>query len=816
MTIPRNHGAFFVVGIWGFVSAVAVLQGRETRAGTAGASSVAASHQAVVNQYCVTCHNARMKTGGLVLEGLDLADTASNAEALEKVGRKLRAGVMPPKGAPRPNEVTLNGLIAWLETELDRAATAEPNPGRPLLHRLNRAEYANAIRDLLALDVDVAALLPPDDAGHGFDNMADLLGVSPVLLEAYLSAATEISALALGDPETGLNVETYRVPPDLSQNQHIEGLPIGTVGGLMVNHLAPLDGEYIIKVKLNRSNLGGTRGLENPHQLEITVDGERVLIEQVGGDADLAASLENPTIGGDAIDARLQVRMPLKAGARAIGAAFVQKSATRGTRRLQLFLRSTFDAKDSTGDPHIDTLTVTGPFNPAGPGNTASRQQVLVCRPTTAADEEPCARKILSRLAYRAYRGQMIDADVGRLMDFFRAGRRVGFETGLQRGLERILASPKFVFQAEHNPAPDVPGSVYRISDFELASRLSFFLWSSIPDDDLLETARRGKLRTPAVLERQVRRMLSDERAQALVSNFAGQWLQLRNLGSAQPNSYAFPDFDDNLRRALYRETELFLESILREDRSVVDLLTADYTFLNERLARHYGIPYVYGSHFRRVALTDDTRKGLLGKGAILTVTSHSDRTSPVVRGKWVLENLIGTPPPPPPPDIPALKGNEDGKAPRSMREQVEEHRRNPPRAGCHRLMDPIGFALENFDAVGAWRTRDAGVPIDTSGELADGTKVTGAVTLRQALVNRSEVFVQTMTEKLFTYALGRGLDHRDMPVVRAIVRGSAPQNYRVSSIVLGIVASNPFQMRTKTIEQATAVARVGDRRRTR
>jgi hypothetical protein len=783
--------------MWAFAPEL-VLRAADVRAG--GSPDAAVSHQAVVKEYCVTCHNARTKSGDLVLDGLAASNVGANPEVWEKVVRKLRVGAMPPTGARRPDRGTYSDLIAWLETELDRSAAGHPNPGRPMLHRLNRAEYQNAIRDLLALDVNIAASLPPDDAGHGFDNMADLLGVSPVLLEAYLSAATEISALALGDPESGLNVETYRVPPDLSQNQHIEGLPIGTVGGLLVRHVVPLDGEYLIKVKLNRTNLGGTRGLEEPHQLEITVDGERVFIDKVGGDADLAASLENPTIGGDAIDARLQVKLPLKAGARAIGAAFVQKSATRGARRLQLFLRSTFDAKDSTGDPHIDTLTVAGPYNPSGPGDTASRRRVLICRPSSAADEEPCARKILSRVAYRAYRGQMTDGDVQRLMDFFRAGRREGtFDTGIQRGLERILASPKFVFQAEHDVSSSVPGSVYRISDLELASRLSFFLWGSIPDDELLEAAKRGRLRTPAVLDRQVRRMLADERAHALVTNFAGQWLQLRNLRSAQPNSYEFPDFDDNLRRALQREADLFFESIVREDRSVVDLLTADYTFLNERLARHYGIPHIYGSQFRRVTLDDEARKGLLGKGAILVVTSHSDRTSPVVRGKWVLENLLGTPPPPPPPDVPALKGNEEGKAPRSMREQVEEHRRNPACAGCHRLMDPIGFALENYDAVGAWRTKDAGVPIDASGELADGTKVTGAEALRQALVNRSDVFVLTMTEKLLTYALGRGLDHHDMPVVRAIIRDSARQNFRFSSLVLGIVGSDPFQMRTKT-----------------
>ncbi len=722
---------------------------------------------------------------------------------------------MPPKGVRRPDQATYDGLITWLEGELDRAAAADLNPGRPLLHRLNRAEYTNAIRDLLGLDVDATAWLPPDDSGHGFDNMADLLGVSPVLLEAYLSAATEISALAIGDPETGLNIVTYRVPPDLSQNQHIEGLPIGTIGGLTVSHQVPLDGEYLLKVKLNRSNLGGTRGLENPHQLEITVDGERAYLGPVGGEADLAASLENPTIGGDAIDARLQIRVPLRAGARQLGAAFIEKSATRGTRRLQLFQRSTFDAKDSTGDPHIDSLTIVGPYGATGPGDTATRRRIFVCRPeqsrgttslgtTGATNEEACARKVLSTLAYRAYRGEMTDADVQRLVDFFHAGRRGGtFDAGIQRGLERILASPKFVFRSEHNPTTG--GSVYRVSDLELASRLSFFLWSSIPDDELLETAKRGRLRAPAVLEQQVRRMLHDERSHALVTNFAGQWLQLRNLRSAQPNSYEFPDFDDNLRRALQREADLFLASIVREDRSVVDLLNADYTFLNERLARHYGIPYIYGSRFRRVTLTDETRKGLLGKGAILLVTSHSDRTSPVVRGKWVLENLLGTPPPPPPPDVPALKGNEEGQKPRSMREQVEEHRKNPACSGCHRLMDPIGFALENFDAVGAWRTKDVGVPIDASGELADGTKVSGAETLRQALVNRSDVFVSTMTEKLLTYALGRGLDYHDMPVVRTIVRDASRQDHRFSSIVLGIVSSGPFQMRTRAETQELA-----------
>jgi len=545
-------------------------------AGAGNSAGTAAAHQAVVKEYCITCHNDRSKAGGLVLDRLDLNDVASQPEVWEKVVRKLRVGMMPPKGARRPSEAAYDGLISWLEAELDRAALADPNPGRPLLHRLNRVEYANAIRDLLALDVDAAAWLPPDDAGHGFDNMADLLGVSPVLLEAYLSAASDISALALGDPDTGLTVTTFRVAPDLSQNQHIEGLPLGTIGGLLAHHQVPLDGEYVLKVKLNRSNLGGTRGLEIPHQLEITVDGERVFLGQVGGDADLAASLQNPTIGGDAIDARLQVRLPLKAGARTLGAAFIEKSATRGTRRLQLFLRSTFDAKDSTGDPHIDSLTMTGPYHPTGPGDTATRHRLFVCRPTSASDEVSCARRILSTVAYRAYRGQMTEADLQRLLEFFQTGRGEGtFDTGIQRALERVLASPKFVFRSEQNPASAGAPAVYRINDFELASRLSFFLWSTIPDDELLELAKHGKLRTPAVLERQVHRMLADERSHALVSNFAGQWLQLRNLRSAQPNSYEFPDFDDNLRRALQREADLFLDSEMREDLSVVDLLTA-------------------------------------------------------------------------------------------------------------------------------------------------------------------------------------------------------------------------------------------------
>jgi hypothetical protein len=757
-------------------------------------------HRSVITQYCATCHNQRLNTAGLALDGLDLAAVSGSAETWEKVVRKLRTRAMPPPGARRPDEPTMNGLVTFIEGELDRAALTSPDPGRPLLHRLNRAEYANSIRDLLELEVDATSLLPPDDSSYGFDNVADVLGVSPVLLEQYLAAARKISALAVGDPTIAPSAETYRVRHDLSQNRHVDGMPIGTIGGTRVRHYFPLDGEYTLQAKLFRTNLNAIRGLEFPSQLEIAIDGARVFLGVVGGEADLLALFENPSPNSDKIDARLRVTLPVKAGPHEVTVAFLEKPPAGSTLQLQSFLRSSADPLDFTGWPHIETLTITGPSGTVDRGDTPSRRRIFVCRPRGAADEDACASRIVTTLAHRAYRGFETDADVARLLEFYRQGRsRSDFDAGIQMALRRMLASPKFVLRAEVEPPGVRPGVPYAIGDLELASRLSYFLWSSIPDDELLDLARAGRLRADEVLEQQVRRMLADPRVRALVENFAGQWLHLRNVQNIVPNSEEFPDFDDNLRQALRRETELFFEDIVRRDRSVVELLTGDHSFVNERLARHYRLPGVYGSQFRRVRVSDE-RIGLLGKGAVLLVTSHTDRTSPVLRGKWILDNLLGAPPPPPPPDVPALQET-DGTRPRTMREQMELHRASPSCASCHKVMDPLGLALENFDPVGAWRDRDAAQPIDASSQLADGTRVTGVASMRQALLIHTDVFVQTMTEKLMTYALGRGIGYKDAPAVRRIVRTSARDGYRFSSLVTGIVKSPPFLMRLKSGE---------------
>ena len=770
---------------------------RVPRSPTGAISHDAASK--LLAQYCVACHNERARTAGLALDGADLAHVAGDAETWEKVVRKLRAGTMPPQGLPRPDAATYDAWVAMMEGALDEAA-GEPNPGRPALRRLNRAEYANVVRDLLAVNVDVGSLLPPDDAAFGFDNIGDLLVVSPALLERYLSAADRVSALAVGDPATAPGSETYHVRGDQSQAQHLEGLPLGTVGGLAIEHTFPLDGEYEFRLSLWRNNLEGIRGLEHPHQLEITVDGERVFFETVGGEIEEDRPGTTITERSDATDARLRVRVPVKAGPRVVAATFLRKIGAN-TNRLRPFLRSNSGTYDSTGRPHVETLTVTGPFEATGPGETPSRRRIFTCRPTGSSsprDEESCARTILSTLARRAYRQPVTDADLARLMPFYDRGRRGGtFEAGIQLALRRLLASPTFVFRIEEDPATLEPGTAYRVSDLELASRLSFFLWSSIPDDELIALAAGGRLQEPDVLEQQVRRMLADPRADALVENFAGQWLHLRNLQNIAPNSDEFPDFDNDLREAFRRETELFFDSVMREDRSIFELMTADYTFANERLAKHYGLPNVYGSRFRRVRVPDEARRGLLGKGSVLMATSHADRTAPVLRGKWIMENLLGTPPPPPPPNVPALEP-QPGAQPRTMRERMEAHRAVPACASCHRVLDPLGFAMENFDAVGAWRTRDAGAPIDASGQLADGTTVDGVVELRDALLHRPDLFAGTFTEKLLTYALGRGLQYYDMPVVRRIVREAAADDHRFSAIVLGIVESAPFRMRTK------------------
>src|SRR5688572_11163264 len=773
--------------------------------------------QKTVSTYCVTCHNDTLKTGGLALDRPELADVAAHADVWEKVIRKVRTGMMPPAGVPRPNAAERDALLSSVVATLDEAARTRPNPGRPLVHRLNRAEYSNTIRDLLALEIDASTMLPADDSSAGFDNNADVLGVSPVLLESYLTAAERVSALALGDRSLPPAGEIYRVRQDESQDRHVPGLPLGTVGGILIDTTLPLDGEYQFRVTLFRTNLGTMRGLEYEHQLEISVDGERVHLAAFGGDKEIVASSDNPTTTGDAVDGRFTTRVKLKAGPHKIGVAFLEKTQALNTRRLQNYVRSSSDTIDFSGYPHIDEVILTGPFNATGAAGTPSRRRLFVCSPKTQADETGCARQILSTVGRRAYRSDLSERDLATLMDFFRQGRKDGgpstgsgpsraesrggsFDSGIDLALRRVLASPKFIFRTERDPAGMAPGAAYRVSDIDLASRLSFFIWSSIPDDELLDLAARGALSRPATVERQMRRMLADPKAQSLVDNFLGQWLQLRNVRSKQPNSHEFPDFDDNLRQALHAETELFFGSIIREDRSVLDLMNADYTFVNERLARHYGIPNVYGSHFRRVTLPDETRRGLLGKGAVLMVTSHPHRTSPVIRGKWVLENILGAPPPPPPDVVPPFEEETAAARPKSVRERLEAHRRNPACAGCHRMIDPAGLALENFDAVGAWRSRDGGTrgtPVDASGQLVDGTKVDGVVALRQALMREPEIFVGTVTEKLLTYALGRGLVASDMPAVRAIVRDARRDNYRFSSIVLGIVRSVPFQMRT-------------------
>ena len=690
------------------------------------------SHKAALDRYCVTCHSDRLKTAGLTLESIDTTNISAAPDVWEKVVRKVRVGMMPPQGSPAPDAASRAALVSWLTGELDAHAAAHPDPGRPLVHRLNRADYGNAIRDLLDLEIDPASLLPADDSAYGFDNVADVLGVSPVLLERYLSAAGKVSALAVGDPDSGVASETFRVRQDASQDRHVEGLPIGTVGGMLAHTTLPLDGEYVIQPRLFRTNLGAMRGLEYAHQLEITVDGARVHLASFGGDDDFKASLKNPTLAGDDVEARSRARVRLTAGPHTIGVAFIEKTAAQNSWRLQPFLRSSHDTFDPTGYPHIDVFSVTGPYNATGSGDTPSRRRVFMCRPATAAEEEPCARRIVSTLARLAYRGQATDEDIQRLMSFYTTGRRDGnFEKGVQLALQRMLASAKFALRVERDPANAKPGSVYPLNSLDLASRLSFFLWSSLPDDELLRVAEQGKLRTPLVMRQQLRRMLADPKSEALVTNFAGQWLYLRNLKNMVPLSTEFVDFDDNLRRAFEQEAELFFASIMRENRSVLDLMDANYTFINERLAKHYDIPGVYGSHYRRVTLTDEARRGLLGKGAILMVTSHTDRTSPVVRGKWVLDNLLGAPPPPMPANVPPLdeNGQQAGRV-LTMRERMEVHRRNPVCANCHKIMDPIGLAMENFDAVGSWRTREGGThgtAIDASGVLLDGTKVTGS-----------------------------------------------------------------------------------------
>jgi mono/diheme cytochrome c family protein len=763
-------------------------------AGPVPATSATAA--ATLNTYCVTCHSDQARTGGLSLEKADLSNLSANAETWEKVIRKLRVGMMPPPNAARPDKAQLEAFASYFESSLDRAAAAKPNPGHVVMHRLNRAEYANAIRDLLALDIDATALLPPDDESSGFDNIADVLRVSPSLMERYLSASWNISRMAVGNAAITPSTATYRVRPDLSQDQHIDGLPLGTRGGILVPHTFPLDGEYQIKVRLWRNTFDLLRGMEDPHQIEIAMDGERLQLVTVGGPEDFAAMAENPGTFGADLDRRLTIRIPVKAGTHDISATTILRSHAQRDHLIKPFMRTTIDGLDITGDPSVDRLTIEGPYGQTSAGDTASRRRIFTCRPSSASQEEPCARRILSSIARLAYRRPLEDADVDMLLDFFRKGRTgKSFESGVESALQYVLASPEFLFRFESDPPGVATGTPYRLKDLALASRLSFFIWSSIPDEELLTVASQGKLKD-AVLEQQVKRMLADPRSGALIENFAEQWLHLRNLKSSSPDLEAFPDFDDNLRQAMKQETTLFFDSIMREDRSVMDLLNADYTFVNERLARHYGIRNIYGSQFRRIKVPSDARRGLLGQASILTVTSYPNRTSPVERGKWILTNLLGVPPSPPPPNVPPLKEESPDGKPRSLRESLEAHRANPVCAGCHKAMDPIGFSMENYDAIGYWRTADHGAPIDASGTLFNGTAVTGISGLREMLVSNPDVFVGVMTEKMLTYALGRGITYKDMPVVRKVVHDARTENYRFSSLVAGIVKSTPFQFK--------------------
>jgi len=776
--------------------------GAQQPSGSNSSLPPASSQRAFVDTYCVTCHNDRLRTGELSLEKVELQNIAEGSETWEKVIRKLRTGAMPPQGAPRrPDPAAADNFVSFLEASIDRAAMAKPNPGRATVHRLNRTEYGNAIRDLLALDIDPTPLLPADDESYGFDNIADVLKTSPSLLQRYMSASWNISRLAMGNSSITADTSTYRAKPDLSQDGHIEGLPLGTRGGMIVRHNFQLDGEYDIKVRLWRATAEIIKGLEEPHQLEISVDGVRAKLLTFGGPADRDLSYENPGKSAEDVDRRLTVRVPVKAGPRTVVATFLNEGDAQNDNVLQPFLRTNLDPLGYRGLPAVDRVSITGPFKPTGAGDTPSRRQILVCRPASSADELTCAKKIIGALARRAYRRPVTDGDLQSLIEFYQRGRNEGgnFESGIEAAVQLILASPDFLFRFEPDPDSVAADAVYRIGDLQLASRLSFFLWSSIPDEELLNLSSQGRLKEPVVLERQVRRMLADPRSKALVDNFAGQWLYLRNLKTINPDFETFPDFDDNLRQAMKRETELFIDSIMREDKSVMDLLNANYTFLNERLARHYGIPGIYGTDFRRVTLKEDARRGLLGQASILTVTSYPTRTSPVQRGKWILTNVLGIPPNPPPPNIPALKERSDTGKPTTLRERMEEHRTNPTCAGCHRMMDPIGFSLENFDALGQWRTTDEGVKIDPSGTLFNGAKVDGPASLRQMLTSRPEVFVGVLIEKMLTYGLGRGVQYYDMPAVRSVVRDAGHNDFRFSSIVLGIVKSAPFQMKVKS-----------------
>jgi len=768
-----------------------------------------AAERALLDQYCITCHNQRLKTGGLTLDKLDTAHVEKDAELWEKVVRKVRAGMMPPAGLPRPKPPVFEGMISFLETQLDRNKIVRlPPPG---IHRLNRTEYANAVRDLLGVQVDPAAYLPSDDSTRGFDNIAGALSLSPALLEGYFSAAGKISRLAIGDVKEPVQA-VYRTPEDTSQDYHIDGMPFGTRGGMLVKHEFPADGDYSIKISpISKGNMGSNNpfGEISGEKLEVLIDGERLKL--FDWDRERARA-----------DGTYNLKFAAKAGLHTVVVTFVATNYAPGNDLNEHFLRSTIETGGLPGYrffPHVGKLRIDGPTNAKGAGDTESRRKIFVCTPASPAEETACARQIVANLARRAFRRPVTDQDTESLMGFYQRGRNEGsnadgkaggdFDHGIEMAVRRVLVEPEFYFRKELEPDNSPDGKPYRISDVELASRLSFFLWSSIPDDQLIDLASKNKLHEPAVLDQQVRRMLADSRADQMVVNLTGQWLSLRGLQTQVPVTSEFPDFDDNLRQAMRKETELFFDSIVREDRSVLDLMTANYTFLNERLAKHYGIPNIYGSQFRRVTLPPefDYRRGLLGKGSILTISSQVGRTSPVQRGKTVLQVFLGVSPPDPPPNVPDLPKSETnvhGGAKPTMRQQMELHRKVEPCASCHKIMDPIGFSLENFDAIGQWRTTDDGSPINAAGVLVDGTKLNGPQDLRAALLNYSPQFVRVIAEKLMIYALGRGTEYYDMPEIRALVHDAERNKYKFSSLVLGVVKSDQFQMNTRVLTTGT------------
>jgi Protein of unknown function (DUF1592)/Protein of unknown function (DUF1588)/Protein of unknown function (DUF1587)/Protein of unknown function (DUF1585)/Protein of unknown function (DUF1595)/Planctomycete cytochrome C len=767
-----------------------------------GSEPSPAAERALLNQYCVTCHNDKTKTANFSLQREDINSVGDHPEVWERVIRKLRAGMMPPPGMPRPPLAKYEELRDWLEAQVDQKAATHPNPGSVVLHRLNRTEYANAIRDLLDLPIDVTMLLPADDSAHGFDNVAGSLTISPTLLEAYVTAATRIARTAVGFWKSPTEA-AYISPADTSQNQHIEGLPFGTRGGMAVRHSFPADGEY----KFSVQNFGLGKFIPG-EKLEFLIDNETVAMKDYAGVGLVAANAADH-------DGSIDVTVPVKAGSHIVGVTFLATNYRPSLDLIRQYERKSLEDNPIPQIeyyPAIGILKIQGPFNATRPEDSRSIRKVYTCRPSNAEQEGPCAKEILATLMRRAYRRPVTAADQEWVLGFYQQGRRAGrFEDGIELALRRILTSPQFLVRAEREPENTAPGQPYRITDLELASRLSFLLWSSIPDDELIEVASQNELHISPILERQVRRMLADPKADALVGNFGDQLLYLRNLPATSPDGVFYPNWDDELRKSFRRETELLFDSIIKENRNVVDLLTADYTFLNERLAKHYGIPNIYGSQFRRVSLGPDLayRRGLLGQGSVLSLTwVQNFRTSPVKRGVWVLENILGTPPPEPPPNVPPLEDSKGDNKIMTLREQMTIHRKMEPCASCHKLMDPIGFALENFDADASWRTKqggDGGVPLDTSAVLWDGTKVNGPIELRQALLRYSPQFVRMITEKLMTFSLGRGVEYEDMPVIRSIVRDADQDDDRFLAILMGIVKSAPFQMRTKQVEETAS-----------